>query len=66
MSWGLINDNSRPTIYRKTAIWIGITTLIILSLHLLWELYGLPSSKRWLAWLLGFSFIPVLQALDVG
>jgi hypothetical protein len=26
----------------------------------------MPSSKRWVAWLLGFSFIPVLQALDVG
>ena len=40
--------------------------LVILSSDGIWRIYGGVANRRWLAWLIGLSFVPTLQVLQMG
>src|SRR5262245_15431847 len=40
--------------------------LVILCADGIWRAYGGSRERRWLAWLLGLSFVPTLQVLQMG
>lgn len=44
-------------------VWIAI---IALSSSWLWQVYGGPPEKLWLAWLLAFTFAPVFISIGLG
>ena len=43
-----------------------LLAVLLLSTDLLWHVYAGPPKQRWLAWVLGVSFVPVLFALNEG
>lgn len=48
-------------------IWLLLSIgLMILCSAMLWSIYGGPSDKRWLSWLFGLTFVPVLDCLRTG
>lgn len=48
-------------------IWLLLSISITIACSdLIWIMYGGPIYKRWLGWLIGFSFVPVLDCLRVG
>ncbi len=48
-------------------LWLGLHfVLILLCADWAWRLYGGPSHRRWLAWLIAFSFAPSLFVLNMG
>lgn len=61
MPLGLLSYRASRTLWLLLNI-----AVLILSVDTLWRLYGGSSRLRWLSWLLGFSFIPVLYALKKG
>jgi len=40
--------------------------LVILCADAIWRIYGGPPNRRWLAWIVGLSFVPTLQVLQMG
>jgi hypothetical protein len=40
--------------------------LVILCADAIWRKYGGTPERRWLAWLVGLSFVPTLQVLQMG
>ena len=49
------------------ALWLILTLVLVLTCaDLSWILYGGPRSLRWIAWVLGVSFMPTLLTLRVG
>jgi len=47
--------------------WMGLNfSLVLLGADWLWHLYGGPSEKRWIAWLIGITFAPALFVLERG
>ena len=55
---------SYPT---SRVIWVVFFVIIVaLSVNITWKIYSGPPDLRWIGWLLGFTFVPVLQALRVG
>ena len=40
--------------------------LVLFCVDVSWRLYGLPTKRRWVAWVLGFTFIPTLWVLHLG
>jgi hypothetical protein len=48
-------------------LWLLLNiAFVLLGVDLLWRVYGGSSRLRWVGWLLGFSFVPVLDALKKG
>lgn len=48
-------------------VWIVLFIIILLlSINMIWQIYGGARNLRWVGWLLGFTFVPVLQAMRVG
>jgi hypothetical protein len=48
-------------------LWILFFIIIVfISVNLVWMLYGGLTNKRWIGWLVGFTFIPVLEAFRTG
>jgi hypothetical protein len=48
-------------------LWLSISILsLIVSAMWLWKLYGGQGSRRWIAWLVGLSFMPGLWVLAMG
>ena len=48
-------------------IWMLLNIgLIFISSDILWRLYGGKQGLRWISWMIGFSFIPVLDAIKKG
>jgi len=48
-------------------LWIVFFIIIVLlSINMIWKLYGGAPDLRWVGWLLGFTFVPVLQAFRTG
>ena len=40
--------------------------LVILCADVIWRTYGGAPNRRWLAWIVGLSFVPTLQVLQMG
>jgi hypothetical protein len=40
--------------------------LVIFCADAIWRIYGGASNRRWLAWIIGLSFVPTLQVLQMG
>jgi hypothetical protein len=40
--------------------------LVILCADAIWRIYGGAANRRWLAWIIGLSFVPTLQVLQMG
>jgi hypothetical protein len=40
--------------------------LVIFCADAIWKIYGGSRERRWLAWLVGLSFVPTLQVLQMG
>jgi hypothetical protein len=40
--------------------------LLILCADAIWRIYGGAPNRRWLAWIIGLSFVPTLQVLQMG
>jgi len=40
--------------------------LVILCADAIWRIYGGAPTRRWLAWIVGLSFVPTLQVLQMG
>lgn len=48
-------------------LWIVFFVIIIfISANQTWLLYGGSMETRWISWLLGFTFVPILQAIRTG
>ena len=48
-------------------LWFLINFVVIfISVNQFWNLYGGNPQLRWISWLLGFTFIPVLSSLKIG
>jgi hypothetical protein len=48
-------------------IWLLCSiVIIVISSDLSWSLYGGKKQTRWISWIIGLSFIPVLDGLRVG
>lgn len=48
-------------------LWLAASlALVVGCADQLWLLYGGPASRRWLAWLLGLTFLPTLFVLQAG
>lgn len=48
-------------------IWLLLSIAIIITCaDITWSFYGGPTKLRWLSWLIGLTFIPVLDCLRVG
>lgn len=61
MPFGLLNYSVSRT------LWLLFCVLIIFfSVNSLWSLYGGKSQYRYAAWIIGFTFIPVLEAIKTG
>jgi len=41
-------------------------SLVILCADAIWRIYGGAPERRWLAWIVGLSFVPTLQVLQMG
>jgi len=39
---------------------------LVVSTDLIWQSYEYPSSRRWIAWVLGALFVPSMFALNIG
>jgi hypothetical protein len=50
---------------RLLAFVLGIA-MCVLCADAIWKKYGGASERRWLAWLVGLSFVPTLQVLQMG
>ena len=50
---------------RTFFIFINVAVILI-SVDLLWKLYKGKTEFRWMSWLIGFTFIPVLDAIKKG
>lgn len=49
------------------AIWLMLSIGIIIACSdIVWGFYGGPEQKRWLSWLIGLGFVPVLDGLRAG
>jgi hypothetical protein len=40
--------------------------LIFISINITWQLYGGSPELKWIGWLVGFTFVPVLSNLSIG
>lgn len=48
-------------------VWLVLNVIIIfISVNWIWELYVGKNEHRWLAWIIGFTFVPVLGGLKIG
>ena len=45
---------------------IFFVILIIFSVNMTWQTFGGDRKFRWIAWLVGLSFLPILEALKTG
>lgn len=52
-------------ISRIIAFVLGIA-LVVLCADAIWKMFGGTLERRWLAWLVGLSFVPTLQVLQMG
>jgi hypothetical protein len=50
---------------RLMAFVLGVA-LVVVSSDAIWKKYGGTLERRWLAWLVGLSFVPTLQVLQMG
>jgi hypothetical protein len=49
------------------ALWFILNTIIIfICFTQVWDIYGGMKNYRWLAWVIGFTFIPILDSLKKG
>ena len=48
-------------------LWLAISfVLVVFSADMLWNVYGGPRARRWVAWLLALMFMPTLFVLHAG
>ncbi len=48
-------------------VWLIFSTgVILLCLDMCWRLFQGPRKRRWVGWVMGFSFLPTLGCLDLG
>ena len=48
-------------------LWLAISfVLVVVCADLLWNVYGGPAARRWVAWLLALTFMPTLFVLHAG
>jgi hypothetical protein len=48
-------------------LWLMVNfAVVLLSADRIWRHYGGQAERRWVAWLLGFTFMPALSALSSG
>lgn len=48
-------------------LWMVVTILAIMfCINSIWTLYGGRNEYRWLAWIIGFTFVPILDGLKKG
>ena len=48
-------------------VWFFINCILIfISINKIWDLYGGEPQLRWLSWLIGFTFVPILSSLKIG
>jgi hypothetical protein len=58
---------SYPNYALSRTLWMVLSIIIIfICLTQLWNLYGGKNQYRWMAWILGFTFIPILDGLKKG
>jgi hypothetical protein len=58
---------SSPHYAINRTLWMLLNIIIIfICLTQLWHLYGGKHQYRWMAWILGFTFIPILDGLKKG
>jgi hypothetical protein len=56
-----------PGYHAGRVLWLLFQSLLVLlCADGLWRLYGGPDRRRWLAWLIAFSFLPTLFLLKTG
>jgi hypothetical protein len=56
-----------PGYHSGRVLWLLLNALLVLlCADGLWRLYGGPGRRRWLAWLIAFSFLPTLFLLKTG
>jgi hypothetical protein len=61
MLFGLVNFGF------SRLVWFVLNVIIIfISVNWIWDLYGGKKEQRWLAWIIGFTFVPVLDGLKIG
>jgi Glycosyltransferase family 87 len=55
----------RFALSRLMALIVGVLAVVFCA-DWIWKFYGGSSEKRWWAWLVGLSFVPTLQVLQMG
>jgi hypothetical protein len=56
-----------PGYHTGRVLWLLLNALLVLVCSDgLWRMYGGPDRRRWLAWLIAFSFLPTLFLLKTG